>query len=456
MYQSAGKNWDSCYPRQWPAHYKDAEKAVGDRWYDQRTGTGLGGREVNGIFRYIFGTILAQVVSAEPGEAISYYTRMGIHIMEPSITAPLTLRLRIPARQWRRFGVLAEARGDACKLLKKHGLIPDVLSKRKRIPFALALCALVVFALYAPSRLWFLRVEGNERVPAGQIEAVARECGLTFWTKVKEISSERFKNLILNEIPELQWAGVNFNGGVATVSVRERLEGDEVRQTDQITNVVASRDGIILSMSVLGGQAVCETGQAVTAGEILVTGCIEHEYQTQYTCADAEVYALTQRKIEAIVPDTIQEKHYTGEEERVVKLILGRNKIKIFGNSGISGTTCDKMTTVKTLKLPGGYALPISLVIETYRVYAPEPISTEDKAEQIMSNYLHDYIHGDMVAGEILDSTQILEVDEGLYRLSATYSCREMIARQWKVTLFEGENTNDGTDRKRGEGGGSD
>lgn len=404
---------------------------------------------MNGILGYLLGTVTVELVSADPGKALSAYTGANITITDPIVVAPLTVRMQLPANQWRRFSALAAKRGDDCKAISRLGLYQAIREKRKRLPFLFAMCAMMLFALYAPTRLWFFRVEGNVSIPSREIIAVAQECGLTFWTRVKDVSSEQFKNRILNELPELQWAGVSFTGGVATISVRQRLEGEDIRDMDQIANVVASRDGIILSMSVLGGQALCQPGQAVTAGEVLVTGCIEHEYQTQYTCADAEIYALTQRELEAVYPQKTQAKRYTGEESRCVKLILGRNKIKISGNSRISGATCDKMTEVKVLTLPGGYMLPVALVTETYRAYETEPVDTAMVAEDILSHDLRQHVQADMIAGEILSCTSSMVDDGGVYRLNAIYSCREMIARQWKVTLFEGENTNDGTDRER-------
>lgn len=407
---------------------------------------------MNGFFRYLQGTVLVEITSAEPGRALSSYAAAGIRLADPVMVHPLTVRLVIPATQWKAFSAMVERRGDGCKVLSRRGLMEQVRRKRKRLPFLVALGVMMLFALYAPTRLWFFRVEGNGDIPPGEIIAAAQECGLSFFTRVKDVRSEKVKNQLLNLLPELQWAGVNFTGGVATISVQPRLDGEEIRDIAQISNVIAARDGVILSMSVLGGKALCQPGQAVTSGEILVTGCIEHEYQTQYTCADAEIYALTQRSISAISPKETQVKTYTGEEFRCVKLILGRNKIKISGNSRISGTTYDKMTQEKVLTLPGGYMLPIGLVTETCSVYETAPADTILTAEERLSRDLRQYVQKDMLAGEILRCDSSFEEDGEVYRLYAIYSCREMIARQWKVTLFEGENTNDGTDCERGAG----
>ena len=179
---------------------------------------------------------------------------------------------------------------------------------RRRIPFLVAAALLILAVLYAPTRVWFVEVEGNSTIPDRKILSAAEACGVKFWAKSGEIRSEQVKNQILNLIPELQWAGVNFSGGVAVVSVRERLQDEPIRERNSITNVVAARDGVIVSMSVLGGQSLCQVGQAVRAGELLVTGCVDLETHTQYTHADAEIYAMTQRTLTAVYPQTATQK----------------------------------------------------------------------------------------------------------------------------------------------------
>lgn len=409
------------------------------------------------ILDFLFGTVEVELTTADPASAVTYYTENGIRLQEPTLIKPLVLRFILHPFQWRRLEKLAERRGEHCIQVKRNGLYVWLPGLRYRLTFWCIVASMLAFALYAPTRLWFLRVEGNVKVPRKEILTAAQECGLTFWTRTEDINSETFKNQILNKVPELQWAGVNLSGGVATICVTERLEGEEIRQTDTITNVVAGRDGIIVSMSVLGGESVCKIGQAVRAGELLVTGSVAHEYQPQYTHADAEIYALTLHQIEAEYPSQWQEKAYTGKVSRAYSILVGRKQIKIFGNSRISGTSCDKMTEVKYLTLPGGYTLPLALVVETGHCYESSQVQIPSgEAEQVLSDFGIHAVLDDMVAGQILNSSLDYEDQGDTYAVNAVYSCQEMISRQWKVKLFEGENTNDGTNRKRGTGGGSD
>ncbi len=410
---------------------------------------------MNRILRYFLGKVELELVSAEPAAALTYYAAHHIRFQEPQATAPLTIHMTMDFRSWKRMEPLAQQRGDRCIVLNKTGFLVTLRRVRRRWPFFAALLLLLTAALYAPTRIWFVQVEGNTTVPGREILAAAEDCGVHFWARSKEIRSEKVKNQLLNLVPELEWAGVNFSGGIATVSVRERMTGEEVRDRSAITNVIAARDGVIISMSVLGGEAVCQVGQAVRAGELLVSGCIECPSHTQYTHADAEIYALTQREVTAVYPAQWTKKAYTGKVNRSYSLLIGKKRINLFGNSGISDGSCDKMTEIKTLRLPGGLSLPVSLVVETVRTYEAEPLDVlEATAQEALSSYTRAAVAGDMIAGEIFQELPSYSQDQGVFQVDVTYACREMIARQRVVDLFEGEITNDGTNRERGARGG--
>lgn len=396
-----------------------------------------------------------ELVSADPAAALTYYAAHRIRFQEPRTTAPLTIHMTMDLRAWKRMEPLAQQRGDRCTVLNKTGFQVTLRRVRRRWPFFAGMLLLLTAALYAPTRIWFVQVEGNETVPGREILAAAEDCGVHFWARSKDIRSEKVKNQLLNLVPELEWAGINFSGGIATVSVRERMTGEEVRDRSAVTNVVAARDGIIISMSVLGGEAVCQVGQAVREGEMLVSGCIECPSHTQYTHADAEIYALTQREVAAVYPAQWTKKAYTGKVKRSYSLLIGKKRINLFGNSGISDGSCDKMTEIKTLRLPGGFSLPVSLVVETVQLYEEAPWEApEETAQEALSAYAKAAVSHDMIAGEVLQELPSFSQEQGVFRVDVTYACREMIARQRVIDLFEGEVTNDGTNRERGARGG--
>lgn len=411
---------------------------------------------MNAFTDLLLGSAEGELVSPEPGAALSYYTGQGFTLYRPRLTDPLTLRFYLPSRQQKALESKATMRGDSFRVIKEKGGRSLVRQLLRRLPMGLAVFFMLVFAMCAGNRLWFFQVEGNRRLSTETILAAARDCGLNFWSKTRELDRERVKNDLLNALPDLQWAGINLDGGILTICVRERIQGEMLPDRDSITDVIAARDGLVVSMDVTGGQAKCQVGQAVTRGEILVTGIVEHEYQPQLTHAEAEVYALTQRQLRGVLPSRAFGKTYTGETTRAFSLVFGRKKIKIFGNSGISGTTCDRMYEVRHLILPGGYRLPLAFLWETAREYTLTPQDGVEFPEEAMSAVMERLVREDMIAGELLHCSQSGKEIEGAFELNAIYSCREMIARERNALQYEGDVTNDGTNRERGTGGGAD
>lgn len=389
---------------------------------------------------FLTGWRRAELVSADPAEALGRYAAAGIRYFDPMLTAPLTMELTLSRLQWKRLETLAQSRGDRCRCLREGGLPLWFRAARKRKTFLAGAMAVLLFFLLAPSRVWFVRVEGASAVPEEEILRAAVECGVRFGARAKDIRSERVKNRMLSLVHELEWTGVNFSGGVATICVRERAPAGPVEDHSRPTNVVASRPGVIVSMSVLGGQAACKEGQSVLEGQLLISGLIDCNTHTQVTHADGEVYALTRHVRRAIYPAQWQEKTYSGREKRTVSLVLGRKRIKLFGNSGISTAGCDKMVSVWNLTLPGGYALPLRVETVTLRPYDAGACAADGRqAETVLRQFCRRCTEDDMIAGEILKSTGAMKALPGAFCLEAEFDCREMIARQKNLYWSESE-----------------
>ena len=172
-----------------------------------------------------------------------------------------------------------------------------------------------------------------------------------------DIRPQWIKDHLLNTLTDLQWITVTQNGCLAQVVVRERPETPETEDRRQLSHVVAARDGVIVSQSILAGQALCKVGDTVQAGQRLVSGIVDLDWTYAVENAKAEIYAYTHRTGTVVTPDSGYIKEATGETVRCLWLEVGKCRIKIFGNSGILEASCDKMWERQPLTLPGGYEL---------------------------------------------------------------------------------------------------
>lgn len=193
-------------------------------------------------------------------------------------------------------------------------------------------------------------------------------------------------------------------------------------------------------------------GQAVRAGQILISGFTDCGITIQATRAQGDVFALTQRKISVSTPQICQVRQLTGEKTTRFSLTLGKKRINFYKGSGISPSSCVKMYARYVLTLPGGFALPVALTKETVLTGQSEETSREI-SEDFFQTFADDYLRSQMVAGRILHSDGRLLNLSDRYVFTCTYSCEEMIGmqRQEKIGDFNGKT--DGADRERGSGG---
>ena len=78
-----------------------------------------------------------ELVSADPAAALTYYSTQGLRLLDPELTAPLTMTMTMSDHTWRRLEPLAKARGTAAGALES-GLGREPGQKPPSDPFLVA------------------------------------------------------------------------------------------------------------------------------------------------------------------------------------------------------------------------------------------------------------------------------------------------------------------------------
>ena len=388
--------------------------------------------------------VLVQVVSADSAALLTSISGLSISIWNVSRLDYFTLRFRIRESDLSLLDMLVKRSGGELTVLqtgRTKALLRRVLTR----PVLLLGILFFLFAtLWAPTRIFFFRIDGNERISERAIIEALEACGVSFGTLTREIRSESVKNQLLETLPQLKWAGINTRGCLAVISIKERDEqGRQGEKISIVSSIVAARDGIIESCTVTSGTRICKVGQAVTAGQLLVSGYTDCGATILAGPSEAEIYALTKRKIDVVIPTDYTRKGEKRESVQKISLIFGKKRINFYNSSGISDVSCDKMYSDYTLTLPGGFSLPVVLRVEKISYYPDEPVSIEviDVA-QTAHAAAQDYLTQDMISGTIIKSTVSEQYDSGILLLTGEYRCREMIGRlknegNW---IYNGEN----------------
>ncbi len=384
-----------------------------------------------------------ELTSAEPEKSLWEINSQKIEVFQVSRIDPLTFRFRISRTNHSALQALCRKRGDSLRILRRHGLYWMIKSLCRRPVLAAGVFLLLLLGTYLPTRVMFVRVDGNEQIPSRQILDAAEASGIRFGAARREVRSEKVKNTLLTLVPELQWAGVNTSGCVATVSVRERPVADPPRPKNQVASIVAARDGYILSGTVIRGTPCFRVGQAVNEGQVLISGYTDCGISIQATEAEGEVVAQTIRNITAVTPSKAD---FRLEEEgtfRRYSLLIGKKRLNLWKGSGNVAASCGRIDKEYFVTLPGGFRLPVALCVEKYTQYGVVPMDVgQQEAELALSAFSDRYLRDQMVAGRILDKTEGIVWENGIYCLDGKYTCEEMIGRVRREQIgdWNGEN----------------
>ena len=386
----------------------------------------------------MMGTVYVEVVSADIPGFLSAANGIGLELRDVEIPNALTVRFEVQRTRMKILLKLTDRRGEKLTILSRRGLWWKFAALKKRPVLVAGIALLIFLTMFLPSRVLVVEVEGNNTIPAAQIRETAEHCGITFWASRREVRSEQVKNALLEAMPELSW---------------ERTMQEDTETAPSVSNIVAGRDGFILTAQAQRGTALCTPGQTVTEGQILISGYTDCGLCITATRAAGEVYAATTRQIQALTPANCLKITATSREKVTWSLIIGKNRINFYKSSGISPSTCGRMVTEYTLTLPGGFALPVKLLKErvSARTLSESQVAEADAAA-LLTIFAREYLSRQMIAGTVTAALETVSNQDGCWILAGDYACTEMIGREQAEQNGELHETS-GTNRQCGPGG---
>ena len=345
-----------------------------------------------------------------------------------------TLRLAVRRSCLRRLGELAERVDCEVQVDGRRGLPEFLLRFRTRYAFlvglSLSLCAVAFLSRFVLT----IEVTGNEQVPTAVILSQLRQSGVRPGVYGPAIDRQQVAQEALLGLEELSWMGINLHGTRLEVIVRERVKSPERIDESGWYDVVAEADGIVTHVEAELGDAVVAEGDTVLAGEVLISGTVTMEppkysdlpnryYQTH---ARGRVWARTWRTLEAAIPIAAQVKEYTGEESHVWALEAAGKRVELWGEESPDG---EKERQVWQPVLPGGVELPICLVRETFRPYAPKAVQVDlSAAQELLEGQLEERVRALIGEEGTLEGMEYTARVEGeLLVVKAVAECTEEI-----------------------------
>ena len=374
------------------------------------------------------GTVTLRITGVCPEEFLMRLVRCDVRFRDYRKVDELTATLVIPAEKISTARAAAKKTMCQIEVARVSGLIPGVRAMGLRILMPIWLVLLTLGVFWLQGHMLFFEIEGNDTLPDRVILEALEQCGVGFFTPQDQIDLNLLKNQMISRLPRLSFLTVNHRGPVARVVVREREEKPILKESVAPANILASKDGLITSVTATGGAAMIRPGDFVTKGQLMISGVTNLDKTLMVSRAEGEVYARTWNALDAVTADELTYKQRTGRETRVFAVTFGKKKINFYKSSGISYGNYDKMTTEKPLTLPGGYTLPVCLTITVFREYTvcQAPLE-QDKAQALLEDCTRQQLLGSMTAGTIQSLSVRLRPETGKYLLTGTAECQEEI-----------------------------
>ena len=160
----------------------------------------------NSIFS---GRLEIALTSADIHSALQNIVEIGVEARDITFVNPLHIRFTISRKSYGPLLALCRKRGDSIQILRHLGMRHIISGMRKRPILIAGMLFICILSVWLPTRVFFVRVEGNVCVPTRYILEQAAQCGVQFGASCRRIRSDPVKNALLAAIPQLQWAGVN-------------------------------------------------------------------------------------------------------------------------------------------------------------------------------------------------------------------------------------------------------
>ena len=393
------------------------------------------------ITHWVLGTATARV-SGDTARFMNIAVKTGLRPIRLQKDGKDVL-FTLYAKDYKKLHKIKQRTHARVKLAEKSGF-PFRFRRMLRRPGLLLGTALgVALMLFLSGFYWEMTISGED-IPYAESEilAAAKRVGMYIGAP-RSIDTALASVALLEELPELSWASFNTEGCTVQLELRTSVTKAEGAEHDGTGDIVASRAGLIHSITAQNGTVLVKVGSACAAGQVLVSGITQvgdpydPEYNPVrcfYTRARAEILAETQRTFTASCPLSTETVRETDLGTQRALYILG---VRV--PLSLSGAPKGQTAYTRTSFVLQGHTLP--LWVETVRVYEEETVPvtfTEEEAQRRALENLHQLQK--LALGEdgrVLTENITYQTKDGAVYVTSRCVCLENIAQEAPLTLPE-------------------
>ncbi|WP_310550275.1 sporulation protein YqfD [Paenibacillus glufosinatiresistens] len=276
------------------------------------------------------GTVRVRITGERPERLLNALTEAGIVVWEVR-TGEDGVSLKLLLGDFYRLRPFVRGTGCRVRITKRDGLPFRLARLWKRKFFAAGVVLFAVLLFLLCSLVWSIRVEGNQRLAREDILDAARREGLSAFQWIWRLEEpDKLSKKLASRLPGVSWVGIQRSGTVITIQVVEADLPPE-KPLSSPRHLVSRSDAVVTDVFAEQGRPVVSRHARVKKGQILISGTLGDEENSQSVVAKGTVKGLVWHEYEIAVPLTRTRDAYTGGRKDRTYLVLGNWAVQLWG-----------------------------------------------------------------------------------------------------------------------------
>lgn len=297
-----------------------------------------------GLWNIMRGYVIIEVDGRFPERFMNMCSKNNIVLWNVTRTSDRSFSAGLHLKDAKRLRRVA--RRTCCKVhfAKKKGL-PFVLKRLvSHKLFIGGMIACMIMLTILNLFIWQVKITCSQPIDKREVMKILEQNGLKPGVMASKVDLDQCQVEIMKKCTYISWAYLKRNGMVVNVQLALAKVAPEVVSLDKPCNIVAERDGVIVSISVLKGEKAVAVGHLVRKGQIIVNGELKSLIETNpldYVHAMGEVRATTWYEKSVVIGKTgageksdIKAAVITGEKEILKKVpkdaIIKSTNVRLF------------------------------------------------------------------------------------------------------------------------------
>lgn len=324
------------------------------------------------IWNYLRGYVIIEVSGFSVERFLNLASHKGIYLWDIT-RCDNGITVKVSIKGFKMLKSCAKKTKCHIKINVKNGF-PFVMHKyRKRKILAFGILFFIGVLYFLASFVWTVEIIGNERIDKQELIAYSIKVGLKPGTYKNNIDLRVLEKNFMKEFKDISWISISTKGTKAKIELTETIAKTDIIDRTKPCNIVASKNGLIVSIVTNAGTPKVKQKDVVEQGDILVSGELiigeeGSEQKSKYVHASAEIKAKLWYEFNLEEYIKYNEKIYTGQTKKLYALEIMDKKFNI-QNTSILYKDYDKISDVKQLSFGGDFSLPIALIVDEYSEY---------------------------------------------------------------------------------------